>query len=164
VALTYKTAGRQLKTGARSSTDRAFDYGSKGWGFESLRARQDEVFTFQAGPCSHLGLAPATRLSWARTRADVPRVSAETSRAIAYGASRRAGWPRLTRGRDRTGPHSCRSEPNVKTSPGPACSFKAEPGPSERKRQGHETDHTVNVRPVRLLVKEQARKDRSHKA
>src|SRR5690242_4981092 len=24
---------------ARSSTDRAFDYGSKGWGFESLRAR-----------------------------------------------------------------------------------------------------------------------------
>src|SRR3984957_501394 len=29
----------QLKTCARSSTDRAFDYGSKGWGFESLRAR-----------------------------------------------------------------------------------------------------------------------------
>ena len=27
---------------ARSSTDRAFDYGSKGWGFESLRARQTE--------------------------------------------------------------------------------------------------------------------------
>ena len=26
--------------GARSSTDRAFDYGSKGWEFESLRARQ----------------------------------------------------------------------------------------------------------------------------
>src|ERR1700757_4789781 len=29
----------QLKTGARSSTDRASDYGSEGWGFESLRAR-----------------------------------------------------------------------------------------------------------------------------
>src|SRR5215831_3075764 len=26
-------------TGARSSTDRASDYGSEGWGFESLRAR-----------------------------------------------------------------------------------------------------------------------------
>jgi hypothetical protein len=31
---------RQLKTSARSSTDRASDYGSEGWGFESLRARQ----------------------------------------------------------------------------------------------------------------------------
>src|ERR1700757_1597642 len=30
---------RQLKTGARSSTDRASDYGSEGWEFESLRAR-----------------------------------------------------------------------------------------------------------------------------
>src|ERR1700757_3212218 len=29
----------QLKTGARSSTDRASDYGSEGWEFESLRAR-----------------------------------------------------------------------------------------------------------------------------
>src|ERR1700761_4040406 len=29
----------QLNTGARSSTDRASDYGSEGWGFESLRAR-----------------------------------------------------------------------------------------------------------------------------
>ncbi len=26
--------------GARSSTDRASDYGSEGWGFESLRARK----------------------------------------------------------------------------------------------------------------------------
>ena len=33
------------------------------------------------------GLGPAVRLSWARTRADVPRVSAETSRAIAYEVS-----------------------------------------------------------------------------
>src|SRR3984885_3349893 len=32
---------RQLNTGARSSTDRASDYGSEGWGFESLRARQE---------------------------------------------------------------------------------------------------------------------------
>src|SRR6185312_8856767 len=29
----------QLNTSARSSTDRASDYGSEGWGFESLRAR-----------------------------------------------------------------------------------------------------------------------------
>ena len=28
---------------ARSSTDRASDYGSEGWGFESLRAREDKV-------------------------------------------------------------------------------------------------------------------------
>ena len=27
------------RTRARSSTDRASDYGSEGWGFESLRAR-----------------------------------------------------------------------------------------------------------------------------
>ena len=30
---------RATRTGARSSTDRASDYGSEGWGFESLRAR-----------------------------------------------------------------------------------------------------------------------------
>jgi hypothetical protein len=33
---------------ARSSTDRAFDYGSKGWGFESLRARSFETATHKA--------------------------------------------------------------------------------------------------------------------
>jgi hypothetical protein len=33
-----KTAG-QPRLSARSSTDRASDYGSEGWGFESLRAR-----------------------------------------------------------------------------------------------------------------------------
>src|ERR1700722_5722899 len=38
----------QLKTCARSSTDRAFDYGSKGWGFESLRARSFETATHKA--------------------------------------------------------------------------------------------------------------------
>ena len=38
----------QLKTCARSSTDRAFDYGSKGWGFESLRARSFETATNKA--------------------------------------------------------------------------------------------------------------------
>jgi hypothetical protein len=37
---------------ARSSTDRASDYGSEGWGFESLRARHRKVFTFQWRPCS----------------------------------------------------------------------------------------------------------------
>src|ERR1700746_3845658 len=35
---------RQLKTGARSSTDRASDYGSEGWEFESLRARNTECW------------------------------------------------------------------------------------------------------------------------
>ena len=33
------SSAAQLKTCARSSTDRASDYGSEGWGFESLRAR-----------------------------------------------------------------------------------------------------------------------------
>jgi hypothetical protein len=32
-------AGQRAATSARSSTDRASDYGSEGWGFESLRAR-----------------------------------------------------------------------------------------------------------------------------
>ena len=32
-------------------------YGSEGWGFESLRARQ-EVFTFQLPPYSHLPVTP----------------------------------------------------------------------------------------------------------
>ena len=36
---------------ARSSTDRASDYGSEGWGFESLRARQVR------GPLPHPGRA-----------------------------------------------------------------------------------------------------------
>ncbi len=33
------TISHTMKTSARSSTDRASDYGSEGWGFESLRAR-----------------------------------------------------------------------------------------------------------------------------
>jgi hypothetical protein len=37
-----------LRNCARSSTDRAFDYGSKGWGFESLRARSFETATNKA--------------------------------------------------------------------------------------------------------------------
>jgi hypothetical protein len=37
--LPAKSQVGQLKTRARSSTDRASDYGSEGWGFESLRAR-----------------------------------------------------------------------------------------------------------------------------
>src|SRR6202051_4905059 len=45
----------QLKTSARSSTDRASDYGSEGWGFESLRARP-EVFTFHLALSSRLPL------------------------------------------------------------------------------------------------------------
>jgi hypothetical protein len=34
-----RTSHVRPRTGARSSTDRASDYGSEGWGFESLRAR-----------------------------------------------------------------------------------------------------------------------------
>ena len=39
-------------TCARSSTDRAFDYGSKGWGFESLRARQQNSRSEHQSPLS----------------------------------------------------------------------------------------------------------------
>ena len=35
-----------LKSSARSSTDRASDYGSEGWGFESLRAHSFFSFYF----------------------------------------------------------------------------------------------------------------------
>src|SRR5205085_5191292 len=34
-----ESPGRKAKSSARSSMDRASDYGSEGWGFESLRAR-----------------------------------------------------------------------------------------------------------------------------
>src|SRR6516165_5497405 len=39
---------------ARSSTDRASDYGSEGWGFESLRARhlRARQRSHRSGPCS----------------------------------------------------------------------------------------------------------------
>ena len=38
---------------ARSSTDRASDYGSEGWGFDSLRARS--VMSQDIGnPCTHI--------------------------------------------------------------------------------------------------------------
>ena len=41
--LASATQLKRLKQGARSSTDRASDYGSEGWGFESLRARSQNV-------------------------------------------------------------------------------------------------------------------------
>lgn len=42
--------GTQLKTSARSSTDRASDYGSEGWEFESLRARSAQrLFSASGG-------------------------------------------------------------------------------------------------------------------
>ena len=52
---------------ARSSTDRALDYGSRGWGFESLRARGSSVSArptnvptaeFQPGPNGASSAAP----------------------------------------------------------------------------------------------------------
>ena len=51
----------QPKTSARSSTDRASDYGSEGWGFESLRARPGQRPLTRSGrglsatPGSHAG-------------------------------------------------------------------------------------------------------------
>ena len=34
---------KSRNTSTRSSTDRAFDFGSKGWGFKSLRVRQTKT-------------------------------------------------------------------------------------------------------------------------
>src|SRR3954452_608307 len=53
---------------ARSSTDRASDYGSEGWGFESLRARQEDVTPGR--PPSRLGgrVLPAAQASGSATR------------------------------------------------------------------------------------------------
>jgi hypothetical protein len=49
------------------------------------------------------GLGPAARLLRAKTRADGPALP---SRAIAYGAFQRVGWPRLNRGLGRNRPAS----------------------------------------------------------
>ena len=35
---------KKISIGSRGSMDRAFDYGSKGWGFESLRDRTSFFF------------------------------------------------------------------------------------------------------------------------
>jgi hypothetical protein len=45
---------------ARSSTDRASDYGSEGWGFESLRARKGLLASENAG--RHAGRDVAYRV------------------------------------------------------------------------------------------------------
>ena len=37
---------KSRNTSTRSSTDRAFDFGSKGWGFKSLRVRQTKTTEF----------------------------------------------------------------------------------------------------------------------
>ena len=47
-------------SGARSSTDRASDYGSEGWGFESLRARSPKP-------------RPLSPVTWAFVRPELPR-------------------------------------------------------------------------------------------
>src|SRR5204863_8374962 len=39
----WVTGRARPRSSGRSSTDRAYDYGSEGWGFESLRARQPPV-------------------------------------------------------------------------------------------------------------------------
>jgi hypothetical protein len=56
--------------------------GGQGFKFPQLHR---EVFTFRV--FVHVGLGAAAQLSRARTRAGVPDVPAETSRAIAYGVS-----------------------------------------------------------------------------
>src|SRR5271167_1519174 len=48
---------RQLNIGARSSTDRASDYGSEGWGFESLRARPQKCRL----SCTYANQPPSTQ-------------------------------------------------------------------------------------------------------
>ncbi len=42
-----------LSGSARSSMDRASDYGSEGWGFDSLRARRSRHLPDQGLPCGH---------------------------------------------------------------------------------------------------------------
>ena len=44
------TLGGRPSRCARSSTDRASDYGSEGWGFESLRAHSSERFAVSSRP------------------------------------------------------------------------------------------------------------------
>jgi hypothetical protein len=68
-------------------------------GFESHRSPH-EVFTFR-GVHVHVGLGPLRGCHGLGPGQMHPGVSAETSHAIAYRASRRVGWPRLTHGRDR---------------------------------------------------------------
>ena len=83
-----KTAGRQLKTSARSSTDRASDYGSEGWGFESLRARHTPAGRQADGPLStRLPLVPVATC-WIPSQRDRQAgiiVAAVTARPTASG-------------------------------------------------------------------------------
>ncbi len=50
------------RVGARSSTDRASDYGSEGWGFESLRARHLDHDANPRLTSAYVLLEPALRL------------------------------------------------------------------------------------------------------
>src|SRR6185503_21312167 len=70
-----------LMTCARSSTDRASDYGSEGWGFESLRARHLSAETLKA--------PIATRPSVDTFRHHFPR--RRTDRGIPARQARRSG-------------------------------------------------------------------------
>src|SRR5699024_6496261 len=54
-----------VHTGARSLMDRASDYGSEGWGFESLRARKTEA----PPPASGDGALPVGAHAWHRQHA-----------------------------------------------------------------------------------------------
>ena len=113
----------QLKTRARSSTDRASDYGSEGWGFESLRARH-KVFTFQWGPCSRLDLTCGSGFPGrSRCPAGLQRADGANStlqqyrwrqRHVEDAVSVAAG--RLTCEPSPNSLHLPRSDPNVKTS------------------------------------------------
>src|SRR6266699_4143502 len=85
-ALPYTIQGSPC---ARSSTDRASDYGSEGWGFESLRARSSSR---RSGPCS-IQLAGRFTIGQ-RRQCHIP-----VTRRCRYGSARprRAPGPRVGR-------------------------------------------------------------------
>ena len=75
---------------ARSSTDRAFDYGSKGWGFESLRARPSIRISPQVGS---LELAQCRDVTASCDAFGAASVTTVFSTRCGYRNSRRGGSP-----------------------------------------------------------------------
>jgi hypothetical protein len=67
---------------ARSSTDRASDYGSEGWGFESLRARRSEGDYRLVIPLFCVYTATACTVTGSPARFRPPRVPAQPSDLI----------------------------------------------------------------------------------
>jgi hypothetical protein len=97
------SSATQLKTCARSSTDRASDYGSEGWGFESLRARSQLGHGFVGFPaCQEVsmlsGPRPACFPAWRRCPGCPCARRARCRRGCARSTSgcwpNRCGYPR----------------------------------------------------------------------